>query len=174
VAAGPASAQDLLTRAEVEALMRDSVFCYYPSDRTACAWAELYTEFEDDHTILWSASAVWEDPMSVTQFRIDWRGDALCVPYEDQGVLSSWDADGYRFPFDLQGLEQRPEDALPGVIAEYAEGAPREFCFQYSEGPDNPGQLPQHVFREGIEDEERDPVALIPRWASGIAINPSG
>jgi hypothetical protein len=30
------------------------------------------------------------------------------------------------------------------------------------------------VFRDGVEDEARDPVALIPRFASGVAISPSG
>lgn len=174
VVAGPVSAQDLLTRDQVELLMQENVFCYYPSDRTACSWAELYTEFEADHVIMYSASAVWQDPMEVVEFRVDWRGDALCVPYESQGVLSAYQAEGYRFPFSLEGLDPMAEERLPELIANFGEGAPREFCFQYSNDPDIPGQLLQHVFREGVEDEERDPVSLVPRWASGIAINPSG
>lgn len=168
-----AQSEPFLTRAQMEAHMATSVLCYYPDDRSACGWAELYTEMNADHTILQTASAVWEAPMTVDQYRIDWRGDALCVPYEDQGLQAMRDAEGYRFPFDLEGLTELPEDGVPARAAELRETSPREFCFQYSNDPETPGQLLQHVFRDGVADEEQDPVRLIPRFASGVAIRPS-
>lgn len=163
----------LLTRAEVEAHMETSVFCYYPDDRTACGWAELYTEQNADHAVLVSASATWDEPMEVMEFELDWRGDALCIPYEDQGLRAMWQSEGYRFPFNLAGLETLSAELLPARREELREGSPREFCFQYSNDPANPGRLLQHVFREGIEDAEQDPVVLIPRFASGVAIRPN-
>lgn len=168
-----AHAQEFLTRAEVEAILRESVLCYYPNDRFACAWAEIYTEFHADHTILFSASAAFDQPMEVSEYRIDWRGDALCIPYEDQGLRSVREAEGYRFPFDLEGLTERPADELPGIIAELQANSPREFCFQYTNDPAYPGRLLQYVFRDGVADAEFDPVALIPLFAHGVSIAPN-
>lgn len=170
--ASQAIAQDFLTRAEVVSHMRDSVFCYYPDARLSCAWAELYVEVNEDHAVLVTASATWDFPMEVAEYRIDWRGDALCIPYEDQGLRAMWQAEGYRFPFDLEGLTPLPDTDIPARIAELREDAPREFCFQYTDDPQTPGQLLQHVFRDGAWDPERDPIALIPRFASGIAVRP--
>lgn len=168
-----AQAQDFLSRAEVAAHMDASVFCYYPDVRSSCAWAEIYTAQNDDHAILITASATWDFPMELAEYRIDWRGDALCIPYEDQGLRAMWQAEGYRFPFSLEGFTALPDDGLPARREELRETAPREFCFQYTLDPDAPGQLLQHVFRDGVWDEEPDPVALIPRFASGVAIRPS-
>lgn len=170
--ASHAMAQDFLTRDEVIAHMDVSVFCYYPDARMACAWAELYTEQNEDHAILITASAALDMPMEVSEYRIDWRGDALCIPYEDQGLRAMWQADGYRFPFNLEGLTAQPDEELPARREELREGSPREFCFQYTIDPDTPNQLRQHVFRDGVWDEELDPVALIPRFSSGVAIRP--
>ncbi len=172
LAAAPAQAQAalFLTRAQLQAHMEASVFCYYPDGRSACGWAELYTEQNEDHAILLTASAVWDEPMSVERYRIDWRGDALCVPEENQGLEAMLEAEGYRFPFDLDGLTDVDPAGLPARIAELQDGAPREFCFQYTDDPDAPGQLLQHVYRDGVPDEELDPITLIPRFASGAAI----
>ncbi|GAB5445573.1 hypothetical protein [Gymnodinialimonas sp.] len=168
----PVAAQDFLTRAEVEAHMEASAFCYYPDARSSCAWAELYVELNADHTVLITASATWDFPMEIAEYRIDWRGDALCIPYEDQGLRAMWQAEGYRFPFDLEGLTPLPDADIPARIEELRETAPREFCFQYTDDPETPGQLQQHVFRDGAWDEELDPIALIPRFASGVAVRP--
>ncbi|ABD55693.1 hypothetical protein [Jannaschia sp. CCS1] len=165
-------AQDFLTRDEVVAHMDASVFCYYPDTRVSCAWAELYTEQNEDHAILITASATWDFPMEIAEYRIDWRGDALCIPFEDQGLRAMWQSEGYRFPFNLEGLTPLPDDDLPARRDELREDAPREFCFQYTVDPDTPGQLRQHVFRDGVWDEELDPIALIPRFSSGVAVRP--
>ncbi len=173
-ATGPLSAQsaEYLTRAELEAHMRESVFCYYPSPRFSCAWAELYTDLNADHAVLQSASAVWDEPMSVLEFRIEWDGDALCIDHESQGLLSMREAEGYRFPFDLEGLERLPDDGLPEMIREFRDSSSPDACFRYTNDPDNPGQLLQHVFYGGEEQQDRDPIALIPLFAGGVAINP--
>lgn len=171
--ASDAQAQEFLTRAEVIAHMDASVFCYHPNERLACGWAEIYTEQNDDHAVLVTASATWDFPMEIAQYRIDWRGDALCIPFEDQGLQAMWQAEGYRFPFNLEGFTALPDDGLPTRQDELRETAPREFCFQYTTDPDVPGQLLQHVFRDGVWDEEPDPIALIPRFASGVAIRPN-
>lgn len=170
--AAPAVAQEFLTRAQVVAHMDASVFCYYPDARSSCAWAEIYTEQNEDHAILITASATWDFPMEIAEYRIDWRGDALCIPFEDQGLQAMWQSEGYRFPFDLENLTALPNEDLPARIEELRSEAPREFCFQYTNDPDNPDQLIQHVFRDGVWDEERDPIALVPRFASGVAIRP--
>ncbi|MBY4892628.1 hypothetical protein KUL25_07600 [Rhodobacteraceae bacterium N5(2021)] len=167
-----ATAQTFLTRAEVIAHMDEAVFCYYPDARLSCAWAELYTEQNDDHAVLITASATWDFPMEVAEYRIDWRGDALCIPYEDQGLRAMWQAEGYRFPFDLEGFTALPAEDIPARVEELREGSPREFCFQYTNDPETPGQLLQHVFRDGVWDAEPDPIALIPRFASGVAVRP--
>lgn len=166
-------AHDFLTRAQVQAHMAEAVFCYYPDARSACAWAELYTEQHDDHAVLITASATWDFPMEVAEYRIDWRGDALCIPFEDQGLRAMLQAEGYRFPFDLEGLDPLPDEGLDARREELREGAPREFCFQYTLDPAVPGQLLQHVFRDGTWDAEPDPIALIPLFSSGVAIRPS-
>lgn len=168
-----AQAPSFLTRAQVEAHMEEAVFCYYPDGRFSCGWAELYTEQNADHAVLVSANATWDMPMDVMEFRIDWRGDALCIPHEDQGLRAMLQSEGYRFPFDLEGIEPLPDDGLEARREELREGAPREFCFQYSNDAENPGQLLQHVFRDGVFDAEQDPIALIPRFASGVAIRPN-
>lgn len=168
-----AQAQEFLTRAEVVAHMDEAVFCYYPDARSSCGWAEIYLEQNEDHAILVTASATWDLPMEIMQYRIDWRGDALCIPYEDQGLQAMWQAEGYRFPFDLQGFDALPGEGLAVRVEEMREDAPREFCFQYTNDPDMPGQLLQHVFRDGVWDEEQDPIALIPRFASGVAVRPN-
>lgn len=177
MACSAASAQttdpQFLTRAQVEAHMAVSVFCYHPDERSACGWAELYSELNDDHAILETASAVWDEPMTVDQYRIDWRGDALCIPYDDQGLQAMRSAEGYRFPFDMEGLTELPSDGIPARAQELRESSPREFCFQYTNDPDIPGQLLQHVYRDGVVDAEQDPILLIPRSASGVAIRPS-
>lgn len=168
-----AQSQPFLTRATVEAHMEASVFCYHPDLRFACAWAEIYTERNADHAVLITASATWDMPLEVAEYRINWQGDALCIPYEDQGLRAMWQAEGYRFPFDLEGLEPLPDDGLPARRDELRESSPLEFCFQYTMDADTPGQLLQHVFRDGVEDAEQDPIALIPRFASGVAIRPN-
>ena len=122
--ANPAAAQAFLTRAEVEARMREGVFCYHPNDRFACTWAELYSEFNEDHLILQSATATWEEPMQVIEFRINWVGDALCIPYEDQGLRAVREAEGYRFAFDLDGLELTSGEEIPELIESYRAEAP--------------------------------------------------
>ena len=170
----PVSAQDYLSRAEVEAFMREAAFCYHPNDRFACAWAEVYSEFHGDHTILHSAHAVWDQPMEVQEYRINWVGDALCIPYEDQGLRAVWQADGYRFPFDLEGVEALPDDVIPQRVTDLLADAPRDFCFRYTIDDAGPDALFQHVFRDGVEDEALDPIALIPLFARGVAISPSG
>lgn len=173
--AAPAQAQSqaFLTRAQLEAHMEEAVFCYYPDDRFSCAWSEIYTERNADHAILISANAAWDLPMEVNEFRIDWRDDALCIPDDNHGLQAMWQSEGYRFPFDLEGLDTLPDEGLPARREQLSEGAPRDFCFQYSNDPDTPGQLLQHVFRDGVVDEEQDPVALIPLFASGVAIRPN-
>lgn len=171
---GPAAAQDYLSRAEIEAYMREAAFCYHPDDRFACAWAEIYTEFNEDHTILQSAAAVWGEPMEVLEFRINWVGDALCIPYEDQGLRAIRQAQGYRFPFDLSGLEPQAPELIPQRIEQFRAESPREFCFRYSIDEAGPDALFQHVFRDGVQDVSLDPIALIPLFARGVAISPSG
>ncbi len=173
IASAQAQSETFLTRAQLQAHMEASVFCYYPDDRSACGWAELYTELNADHAILVTASAVWDAPMTADEYRIEWRGDTLCVPVEDQGLIAMRSSEGYRFPFDLEGLMDLDPAGIPARVAELQETAPQEFCFQYTDDPENPGQLLQHVFREGVMDEELDPVSLIPRFASGVAIRPS-
>jgi len=170
---GTAQAQDFLSRAEIEGHMRESVFCYYPDDRFACAWAELYTALNDDHAVLQSASAVWDAPMSVLEFRVEWDGNALCIDEATQGLLSAREAEGYRFPFSLAGLELLPAEELPALVEEFRAGSPGLSCFRYSADAANPGQLLQHVFRDGVGQPDLDPVALIPLVAGGVAINPS-
>ncbi len=169
-----AAAQDFLSRAEVEAFMREAAFCYHPNDRFACLWAEVYSDLNEDHAILQSAHAVWDEPMEVQQYRINWVDNALCIPYEDQGLQAVWQAEGYRFPFDLSGLEPLPEDVIPERVATLQDGAPQEFCFRYTIDDAGPDALFQHVFRDGVEDEALDPIALIPLFARGVAISPSG
>lgn len=168
----PVMAQDFLTRAEIIAHMDASAFCYYPDGRFACGWVELYTEQNEDHAVLITASATWDLPMEVAQYRIDWRGDALCIPFEDQGLQAMWEADGYRFPFSLQGFRPLPDEDIPARVAELQENAPTDFCFQYVNDPEIPGQLLQHTSRDGVWDEQQDPIALIPRFASGVAVRP--
>ncbi|WP_224815333.1 hypothetical protein [Hasllibacter sp. MH4015] len=172
--AWPAVAQSdgFLTRDQLETHMRESVFCYYPSPRFSCAWAELYTEFNDDHTVLQSASATWDEPMSVLEFRIEWDGDALCIDHETQGLLSAREAEGYRFPFSLSGLNSRPDAELPGLVETFREGSTPDACFRYTYDPLVEGQLLQHVFYGGVEQADRDPIALIPLFAGGVSINP--
>lgn len=168
-----AQAQDFLSREEIEGHMRASVFCYYPNERVACAWAELYTELNPDHAVLQSASAVWDEPMSVVEFRVEWDGNALCIDDVTQGLLAARQAEGYRFPFNLQGLDPLPAEDLPAMVADYRANAPQNACFRYSNDPDNPGQLLQHIFHDGVEQPDLDPVVLIPLFAGGVAINPS-
>jgi len=168
-----AQSQPYLTRAEVEAHMRAAVFCYYPDDRFSCSWAELYTEFHAESTILYTAEVSYDFPMSVSEYQLDWQGDALCIPYETQGLRSMWEAYGYRFPFDLAGLTPLSSELLPARIVELRDVSPESFCFQYSNDPDTPGQLLQHVFRDGVQDAEQDPVALIPLFASCVAMRPN-
>lgn len=165
--------QPFLTRAQLEAHMAEAVFCYYPDHRSSCAWSELYTERNTDHAVLITASATWDFPMEVAEYRIDWQGNALCIPYEDQGLRAMWQSEGYRFPFGLDGLDSLPDDRLPARREELRADAPMAFCFQYTIDPENPGQLLQFVFRDGVVDAEQDPVVLIPRFASGVAIRPS-
>lgn len=172
--AAPAAAQDLLSRSEVEAILREQALCYHPDDRYSCAWAEIYSEFAADHVILHTASAVWDEPMEVQQYRLNWVDDALCIPYENQGLQAVWEAEGYRFPFDLSGLTPVSEDVIPEMVRELRENSPREFCFRYSIDEAGPDALFQHVYRDGVVDESLDPVALIPLFASGVAISPSG
>ncbi|QXT41243.1 hypothetical protein [Gymnodinialimonas ceratoperidinii] len=167
------ASQDFLTRAEITAHMDASAFCYFPDARTSCAWAEIYVEQNADHVVLVTASATWDNPMEVARYRIDWRGDALCIPYEDQGLQAMWEAEGYRFPFDLDGFTALPDEMLPARREELRETSPREFCFQYSADPENANRLLQHVFRDGVWDAEQDPIALVPRFASGVAIRPN-
>ncbi|MEJ6389112.1 hypothetical protein [Gymnodinialimonas ulvae] len=168
------AAQEFLSRIEVEDLMREQAFCYHPNDRLACSWAEIYTALYDDHVVLHTANAVWDAPMEVQEYRLNWEGDALCIPYENQGLRAMWEAEGYRFSFDLLGLTPLPDEILPERIEMLRETAPRDFCFRYTIDDAGPDALFQHVFRDGVEDEARDPVALIPRFASGVAIIPSG
>lgn len=168
-----AQSEQFLTRDQLQAHMEASVFCYYPDERSACGWAELYTEQREEFAVLVTASATWDAPMEVAEYRIDWRGDALCIPYEDQGLQAMLQAEGYRFPFSLEGLTELDPEGIPARVAELQEDAPREFCFQYTNDPDNPGHLRQHVFRDGLVDEELDPVTLIPRFARGVAIRPN-
>lgn len=174
LATAPAAAQEFLSRAELEDIMREQAFCYHPNDRLACSWAEIYTALYDDHVVLHTAHAVWDEPMEVQEYRLDWDGDAMCIPHEDQGLRAVWQADGYRFSFDLMGLTPLPDDVLPERIETLRETAPQAFCFRYTIDDAGPDALFQHVFRDGVEDEARDPVALIPRFASGVAISPSG
>jgi hypothetical protein len=168
------AAQEFLSRAEVEDIMREQAFCYHPNDRLACAWAEIYTALYDDHVVLHTANAVWDEPMEVQEYRLDWNDDALCIPFETQGLRAVWQAEGYRFSFDLMGLTPLPDEVLPERIASLRDTSPQEFCFRYTIDEAGPDALFQHVFRDGVEDEARDPVALIPRFASGVAISPSG
>jgi hypothetical protein len=167
------AAQAYLSRADVTAHMEASAFCYFPDARTSCAWAEIYVEQGADHVVLVTASATWDHPMEVARYRIDWVGDALCIPYEDQGLQAMWQAEGYRFPFDLEGFTALPDDMLPARREELRETSPRAFCFRYSVDPENPDRLLQHVFRDGVRDAEQDPIALVPRFASGVAIRPN-
>ena len=69
--------------------MQDYALCYHPDDRFSCAWAEIYTDFGDDHVILHTASAVWDQPMEVQQYRLNWSDNALCIPYETHSVLET-------------------------------------------------------------------------------------
>ncbi len=172
--AAPVAAQEFLSRAEVEAVMQDFAFCYHPSDRFSCAWAEIYSDFGEDHVILHTASAVWEEPLEVQRYRLNWVDNALCIPYEDQGLEAAWEADGYRFAFDLSGLTPLGDDVLPERIENLREASPRDFCFRYTIDDAGPDALFQHVFRDGVVDEALDPIALIPLFASGVAIAPSG
>lgn len=168
-----AHAQDFLSREQIEGHMRESVFCYYPDGRYACAWAELYTALNDDHAVLQSASAVWDGPLSVLEFRIEWDGNALCIDEATQGLLSAREAEGYRFPFDLEGLNLLLAEELPALVEEFRAASPGVSCFRYTEDPANPGQLLQHIFQDGVALPDLDPVALIPLFASGVAISPS-
>ncbi|MEJ6395342.1 hypothetical protein V8J82_18920 [Gymnodinialimonas sp. 2305UL16-5] len=178
VVTGPAWAQTLadpatfLTREALEAHMSDSAFCYYPSDRLSCAWAELYTELNDDHAILHSANASADGPMQVIEFRVDWRDNGLCVDYDTQGLIAAREADGNRFPFDLSGLEEITPEALEELLVLIRDNSTPDSCFYYSEDPITPGQLRQHAFYGGVQQEGFDPVALIPSFASGVSMNP--
>lgn len=172
--AASVAAQEFLTRPQVEAILREQALCYHPSDRFSCGWAEVYTELNDDHVILHTAHAVFDEPMEVQEYRLNWNDNALCIPYEDQGLQAVWQADGYRFAFDLSELSPLSDDALPERIESLRESSPQEFCFRYSIDDAGPDALFQHVFRDGVVDEALDPVALIPLFASGVAINPSG
>lgn len=171
-AATVAQSPDYLSRAEIEQHMREAVFCYYPSERFSCAWAELYTELNADHAILQSANAVYGEPMSVLEFRIDWDGDALCVDHESQGLRAAREADGYRFPFDLEGLTLLPADGIPEMVRTFREASTADACFRYTDDPAIRGQLLQHTFYGGVVEPDLDPVALIPLFARGVAINP--
>ncbi len=171
-AATGATAQTYLSRAEVEDHMRESAFCYHPNDRIACAWVELYTDLNPDHLIMQSGSAVWQEPMSVMEFRLEWDDNALCIDDETQGLLAMREAAGYRFPFDLEGLDLLPEAELPAMIEELRASTPINSCFRYSNDPANPERLVQHVFYEGLLQPDTDPVVLIPRFASGVALIP--
>ena len=176
VLTGPAGAESgtpaFLTRAEVEGHMREAVFCYYPDHRFACGWAELYTALNPDHAVLHSASAAQGEPMAVLEFRIEWAGDGLCIDHETQGLLAEREAEGYRFPFDLGGLTLLPPADLPETARELRDLSTPESCFFYSEDPEVPGQLLQHVYYGDVAQPDPDPVALIPLFAGGVAIRP--
>jgi hypothetical protein len=173
-AAAPVAAQDFLSREQIETILREQALCYHPSDRFSCAWAEVYSELNDDHVILHTAHAVFDEPMEVQEYRLNWNDNALCIPYEDQGLQALWQADGYRFAFDLSGLTELGPEALPERIESLREASPQEFCFRYSIDDAGDDALFQHVFRDGVVDEALDPVALIPLFANGVAISPSG
>ncbi len=166
----PVSAQDFLTQAEIEDILRENAFCYVLQADGTCTWAEYYPVLEETRLELHVATVIGPGETVVLRQEAAWIQDAMCIRDGDLGVLDGQMTANPWLSFDLSGLTPMEAATVEGIVAQIAATLNPKTCFRFARDPARPGGLVQITFSDSVQLEGSDAITLAPLSIGGVQL----